>query len=183
MYDYLQRLIQYTILDLKDVMKYLPIGLCFFVVIGLVLFFISFFTKKVSLRNGCVSIALLVGYCIITIVITLLSREPGTRKSIDMILFSTIGNGVRNDAYVLENILLFIPFGVLLPYAAPRFRCWWLAALTGLEFSIVIELIQLITKRGYTQIDDIWTNTLGALIGYILFFIIKRISNRGIHDQ
>ena len=45
--------------------------------------------------------------------ITFLSREPGSRDGIDWMPFSTLGSGPRGDAFVLENVLLFVPFGVL----------------------------------------------------------------------
>ena len=35
--------------------------------------------------------------------------------------------------------------------------------------------MQLVTGRGYFQIDDILTNTLGALFGGILFWLVRLI--------
>ena len=74
---------------------------------------------------------------------------------------------------IILNILLFIPFGYLLPSLFPRLR-WWQVVLLGLAFSLCIELLQLITKLGYADVDDLINNTLGAVIGFLCFKLILK---------
>lgn len=62
---------------------------------------------------------------------------------------------------VINNIWLFIPFGTGL-YAIFRKKRVWIAAL-GL--SLVIELIQYFTGLGVAELDDLFGNTLGGMIG------------------
>ncbi len=69
---------------------------------------------------------------------------------------------------IILNILLLIPFGYLLPTLFPRLR-WWQVILLGLAFSLTIELLQLITKLGYADVDDLINNTLGAAIGWLCY--------------
>ena len=69
---------------------------------------------------------------------------------------------------IILNILLFIPFGYLLPSLFPKLR-WWQVILLGLAFSLTIELLQLITKLGYADVDDLINNTLGAAIGWLCY--------------
>ncbi|MGE7185362.1 VanZ family protein [Peribacillus sp. NPDC006672] len=69
--------------------------------------------------------------------------------------------------YVL-NILLFMPLGFLLPTIWPQFRTMKNTAYTGFFFSLAIELSQLLNNR-ITDIDDLFMNTLGAIIGYLLY--------------
>lgn len=39
----------------------------------------------------------------------------------------------------------------------------------------MIEVLQYITARGYSQLDDVVTNTLGGCLGYIIYkILIKR---------
>ncbi|WP_416388616.1 VanZ family protein [Enterocloster clostridioformis] len=45
----------------------------------------------------------------------------------------------------------------------------------GFCLSCIIEMIQLITERGHFQIDDIVTNTLGTLIGALIFRMYSSI--------
>ena len=40
-----------------------------------------------------------------------------------------------------------------------------------------VEVLQLVTGRGYFQIDDLMTNTLGALIGFLIFALAREDYN------
>jgi glycopeptide antibiotics resistance protein len=74
----------------------------------------------------------------------------------------------------LLNILLFIPLGFLLPIIWPNINKIKQIVLSGVSFSLLIELSQLFTNRR-TDIDDVLMNTLGAVLGYLLFSILTRI--------
>ena len=82
----------------------------------------------------------------------------------------------------LLNILLLIPFGFGLPFITD-YRMQQVVVM-GALFSIVIELMQLIT--GYmakitfrvADINDVIFNTVGVAIGYILFVGFVRIYRR-----
>lgn len=108
-------------------------------------------------------------YLAILMVITFFSRESGSRTGVvDMKLFSTWGINVRNNAFVVENVLLFIPYGFLYGWAYRWGRSIFRCALFGALTSMLIEYFQLLTGRGYFQIDDILTNTLGMILGACL---------------
>ncbi|MFE9868694.1 VanZ family protein [Streptomyces sp. NPDC005506] len=75
------------------------------------------------------------------------------------------------------NLLLGVPFGVLLPILVPRrLRMLRMVALT-VTVMVVIELVQgaLVPGRAF-DIDDAILNTSGALLGYLL--VGRRISHR-----
>lgn len=79
------------------------------------------------------------------------------------------------------NIVLGIPFGVLVPVLAPRargvLRVLFLTALVML----MVELTQgaLITGRAF-DIDDVILNTSGALVGWLL---LGRRLGRAVHAR
>lgn len=77
---------------------------------------------------------------------------------------------------IFGNILMFAPLGFFLPLL---WRKWDGARvfLVGMGLSVLIETVQLFTGRG-TDIDDVILNTLGAVIGYAIFWILKRIAPR-----
>lgn len=75
--------------------------------------------------------------------------------------------------YIL-NILLFIPLGFLLPIIWPNTNKIKRVVLSGVSFSLLIELSQLFTNRR-TDIDDVLMNILGTILGYLLFSILIRI--------
>ena len=101
------------------------------------------------------------------------SREPGSRIRVDMGLLSTWGVTSQAHAYVIENIILFIPFGFLFPACLPE-KVSVLTIFIGSLCSMCIEYIQFRTGCGYCQIDDIVTNVLGTIIGYCVFVICRK---------
>lgn len=72
-----------------------------------------------------------------------------------------------------DNILLFIPFGFMLPTIFKKYRQFKLTFFTAFIFSVFIEILQLVTARGLCEFDDVFNNTLGAVIGFCIFKILK----------
>ena len=60
---------------------------------------------------------------------------------------------------------MLFPFGILLPLWCRKTDSPKKVALMAFMVSLCIEIIQLITTRGYFQIDDLFHNTLGAFVG------------------
>ncbi len=77
----------------------------------------------------------------------------------------------ENIYQVYLNICMFIPLGFLLPYVFDWYRKNSIRKVLFTSFlaSLAIENIQLVTKMGYYDIDDLFTNTLGGWIGVLLF--------------
>ncbi len=73
------------------------------------------------------------------------------------------------------NILAFVPFGALLRWAANRKIRWWYVLLQTFLFSFVIEVMQLITKVGVFDVDDLILNTLGGMLGFAIYHILRAI--------
>lgn len=78
---------------------------------------------------------------------------------------------------IVLNILLFLPFGYLVPMTIAKANSLRKIVLCGFLLSTMIEITQLLTHRGWFDVDDIIYNTLGALIGYWLFKKIIPESN------
>lgn len=76
---------------------------------------------------------------------------------------------------IVGNVLGFVPFGFILPVILPRFRNGFLIILSGFSVSLTVEIIQLISRVGCFDVDDLILNTLGAAAGYLLFFICNYI--------
>ena len=69
---------------------------------------------------------------------------------------------------IFGNIIAFIPFGIYLPYTSESKLGFISTFLYTFSLSLTIELVQLITKVGSCDVDDIILNALGGVIGYIL---------------
>ncbi len=76
------------------------------------------------------------------------------------------------------NVVGFLPFGFLLPALFKRIRKGWVIALFSLEFSLLIEIIQLVSKVGCFDVDDIILNTLGGFLGYLFFCLVGRVRRK-----
>ena len=108
--------------------------------------------------------------------------SQGTRylplTQIDLHLFGTWGQTAIAHAYFMENIIMFIPFGVLVPMVFKRMRNLRFCVFVGFVCSCGIELSQLITQRGYCQLDDVVTNTAGMLIGWIIWNRLNKFKRK-----
>ncbi len=74
--------------------------------------------------------------------------------------------GLRN---FFGNILLLIPLGYLAPLLKKNIDRWWKTVILGVGVSLLIEIIQLMTHRGYFDIDDVILNSLGCWIGWLCY--------------
>lgn len=169
-------MLKYIISDMLATLRYLPYG----IIAGLFAVLILRKINQGRKRHGKVTVSLpavscLVMYVAIILVITYFSRESGSRVGMDLELFSTWGINKRNNAYVVENVLLFIPYGFVLAWADTRQRNFFRNLLTGALTSLAIECMQLVTGRGYFQIDDILTNILGTILGFLCYWIVHGI--------
>ncbi|WP_373430782.1 VanZ family protein [Streptomyces sp. B3I8] len=79
------------------------------------------------------------------------------------------------------NVLLGVPFGVLLPVLSPGTRHLLRVLLVTALVMLAVELVQgaLITGRAF-DIDDVILNTTGALIGHLL---LGRRMGRAVHAR
>lgn len=104
---------------------------------------------------------------------TFLCRLPDSRVGISLIPGATWGNSAQSHAYVIENILMTIPFGWFLARLWKPMQSWKRCIVTAAGLSIMIEVIQLATGRGYFQVDDILTNVFGAWLGCMIGKILN----------
>ncbi|MFJ8630525.1 VanZ family protein [Streptomyces sp. NPDC093568] len=79
------------------------------------------------------------------------------------------------------NLLLGVPFGILVPVVAPRTRGVLRVLLLTATVMLLVEFAQgaLVTGRAF-DIDDVILNTTGALIGYLL---LGRRLSRVVHAR
>lgn len=82
-----------------------------------------------------------------------------------LMLSNDISLSVRFEN-LLGNIYGFIPFGFLLPILIPRFSRFLTVTIATFCLSLFYELGQLIFTLGNFDVDDLFLNTLGGMIGY-----------------
>ncbi len=80
---------------------------------------------------------------------------------------------------LVGNTAMFIPTGIILPILYKRLNCFWKVTLAGLMISPCIEILQLPFPSRATDIDDLILNTLGVMIGYGVYALVKKLISLG----
>lgn len=76
---------------------------------------------------------------------------------------------------IVGNVAAFVPFGIFLPVFSARCRKVWFTVFYSFELSLLVELLQLVTKVGSFDVDDLILNTIGGLAGFLIYLLGKRI--------
>ncbi|MFF3501273.1 VanZ family protein [Streptomyces sp. NPDC003247] len=132
--------------------------------------------------------AFMVGFAVVLARLTL---EPSPAS--EALVHSNLRPGRSLQAYLGQpelrdavkqiggNVLLGVPFGVLVPVVAPRARGVLGVLLLTASVMLLVEFAQgaLVTGRAF-DIDDVILNTAGALIGYL---IVGRRMSRAVHAR
>lgn len=64
------------------------------------------------------------------------------------------------------NFIMFLPMGIYVPYFFKKLNKTSLFSISIIMLLFIIEIIQLLTRRGRFDIDDFILNMFGALIGF-----------------
>ena len=75
---------------------------------------------------------------------------------------------------IFLNVLFFVPFGIFLPMVSRYFKNPIVTVITGCLFSGIIEIMQYITGRGLTEVDD----TIGAVVGNTIHWIAITVKDQ-----
>ena len=79
---------------------------------------------------------------------------------------------------IIGNILLFMPYGFFISYYIGfKKKDKWLSLILVFLVSISIELVQLSIGRCF-DVDDILLNLVGGMIGYFIYIIIAKITDK-----
>ncbi|MBP3325970.1 MAG: VanZ family protein [Coprococcus sp.] len=146
--------------------------------------------KKEKFRTVC--FVLFIIY-IVTIVYFLIfsdmfGRTPNYERNVNLIPFTEIrrfityrGAAISNISFmfnIVGNVVAFMPFGMLIRWARNKRTNAWIALLYSFSFTLLIETIQYISMLGVFDVDDIIMNTVGGMLGYLIYYITARIYRR-----
>ena len=107
-------------------------------------------------------------------------REPEESKyRYNLTLFREISRFYRYrrvvgmKAFLLNtvgNVVAFLPFGFFVPVVGWKKHNGYKTLLYGILFSLAIEFTQYMTGTGIFDVDDIFLNACGCILGYLIFF-------------
>lgn len=148
--------------------------------------------EKSRIRNFWLKILFII-YCLLLITVLFLNNEYRmyvfqninifSKEHFEMsniIPFATIidyisrlvSNEINASIVIINfatNLLLFAPMGFFIPMLySDRIKNIKQFAILMIIITLIVEVLQFITFRGSTDIDDIILNTLGAVIVYII---------------
>lgn len=134
--------------------------------------------KRIITKRQFLVSFLLLGWLVVVLGITLFNRPASFAGWFNFRLFSGYVNSWNNWSLsefqlIIFNMLMFTPLGVLLPLLHKSMRKVLPVFLTSLIVCVSIEVLQMLTHRGVFELDDIFHNTLGSMIGY---FICEAVS-------
>lgn len=112
---------------------------------------------------------------------TVFFRGVGNGLAYNFLPFWSYGAYFRGeDSKLLSenimNVVVFIPVGLLLGVSF-RSMSWVKALGIGCCISLGIEILQLILKRGFCELDDVMHNTLGCVMGFGIYRLIYMCAN------
>ena len=84
-----------------------------------------------------------------------------------------ITNGKINFSEMYMNMFIFAPFGVYLGVLFPNWKGYG-KVFTVFFASVILEVLQYILAIGRTDITDVINNTLGGLVGLLVYVLIGK---------
>ena len=122
---------------------------------------------------------LLIAYLAIMIKITFFGRREGFGEQVLRLkpfgAFTDYREGHKSFTAVILNYIgnavLFFPLGIILPAVFKKLGFLG-TVITGMLMSLAVETMQYFTLRGFADIDDLLMNTLGVILGAVLYFFI-----------
>lgn len=116
---------------------------------------------------------LLAAYALYVFSLAVLSRSSRPEAQVMLRLFWSYEAWPGGWEQIVANIAVFVPIGFL-----AGLMIGWRGAALGAGFSVLIELLQLLLRRGVFEFDDMLHNALGALLGAALAVLLRRLKKR-----
>lgn len=150
-------------------------------VAGLVYAIYALYRKKGGERKlnyqKFISAILLLGWFAVVLALTTFSRGANFERWFNFKLFSGYVSAwnqwsLSEWQLIIFNMLMFAPLGPLLPLLSKRTRRFGPAVCVSLLVTTGIETLQVVTRRGIFELDDIFHNTLGGIAGFLIMIAI-----------
>ncbi len=131
------------------------------------------------LLSGVVGVIYLAVLLYFTFLPLSVGRDPYERPWWVWVQLQPFQDLLEDPIGLLLNVTLFIPLGALAPLLL-RATTLWRTAVTGLVVSGTIEVLQFlgdvtVTPGRIADVDDLITNVVGSILGYLLLQIILLI--------
>lgn len=82
--------------------------------------------------------------------------------------------GIHTFYNLAGNVLIFVPAGFFIPLLWETRRGFVFTVCVTFWMSLMVELVQLFSRVGSFDVDDLLLNTLGGILGYLLLIVVER---------
>ena len=152
----------------------------------------SIFMYKMQKFNKmqCAAAILLSLYIVVLLYFTVTGRYSHEEYEYKINFFTSYRwffqyNGEQVLRQLLINFVMLMPVGFLLPAVINAKHKYLITLALSLLLTVFIETMQLITKCGSFEIDDIINNFVGAVIGMLIYMLLNKIiqNRKGNHYE
>lgn len=96
-------------------------------------------------------------------------------------IWETVNSEQKLTTESIENVIMMVPFSsvVMWTFEKKVGSSWkkilWKSGKAAFVFSVSIEMLQLLLKLGTFQLSDIFYNTVGGMIGGLMYYGIMKV--------
>ncbi|MDD3363056.1 MAG: VanZ family protein [Hespellia sp.] len=80
------------------------------------------------------------------------------------------------------NILIFVPLGFFVPMSS-KYKSFFASLFATFGLSLGVEVFQLFTRVGSFDVDDLLLNTIGGVIGHVIFVIFYALRRTNVKKR
>ena len=147
-----------------------------------------------KVQGGCVlSETVLPGLCDFTYSVpNLLNRQLWMNPLSDVMggwgIWETVNGEQKLTTECIENVIMMVPFSVIVMWTFGKKigNSWkkilWQSGKIAFVFSTSIEMLQLLLRLGTFQLSDIFYNTVGGVIGGLMYCAVMKAKKASVKE-
>ena len=119
---------------------------------------------------------------------TLLNRQLWMNPLSDVMggwgIWETVNGEQKLTTECIENVIMMVPFSavVMWTFEEKMEKGWkkilWQSGRIAFSFSVSIEMLQLLLRLGTFQLSDIFYNTVGGVLGGLMYCAVMKVRKR-----
>ena len=112
---------------------------------------------------------------------TLLNRNLWLNPLSDVMggwgIWETVNGEQKLTTECIENVIMMVPFSAVVMWTFGE-KILWYSGKIAFIFSISIEMLQLLMRLGTFQLSDIFYNTVGGVLGGLMYCAVMKVRKR-----